>query len=794
MSTAEFRKPRPDFPIVPQSAIFRTEKLVPFKVPKGRRGRKPKGKRGSSKGKVPLPIRKPPKQRKLEEAKIEQIRQNIKFSRETLQLQKDIADETIRYRTGKQEREQQRQAVRQIENRLVQRRNDRLIEDQAQVFQTLLDRQQQDTQSQFERAERREGRLQDDYKVFMREILQSRGLPQEEEEIDIRFFEEEPVPEGGGGGFSEQMGQELGRPDESMGARLRRQQQEEQQVPLTEAEQQEVRYSIYQGITQPSPTSAEARQLRTLQTAEGLLEASPLSPRRGGGTTVSPKTPADILREAQQSEQSRLQEVQRQDELERRQRRERFEETASQSTEGLRLSPVGGTPLRPPETPPLEPTYRVYRRSGEGTEDAPPEGFTLQEAQGGTRARGVLLRRGGSSRATQQLQTQLSEPAGAVELRETLAHAEDVAFEQQIEPALAEQLSEPLDAGQEEELSPATDVFIPQPTPELERRLQQRAEDRRKVETLLKTAGRGLVEEDFDEPQPEPAPKPLPTPSPRPARYEPNDPLHYHPSASPLPERTPRRPSTQQERLEVAEELKQAQKELAQLQGQPAPQPEPEPEPQPTEAQQFFEGQVSKHGRKTRFSGIRPELLQKGGRGNVFQGGRLYTEADKKAGAEESEAELFTLLDQQFTDDDTPQLRKQIYLASRKHLDNIGVVKTNVTNYTALTNLLKEGVVQNTPTGKGALYLEMKEPLLRTSKAEVEKFPGIYKIRQLPAKQGTGKGHQTRLILQNVLGEGEPDADIGHLNIFKKGTKATGGINPFQKALDEGKVIVHQDK
>ena len=27
----------------------------------------------------------------------------------------------------------------------------------------------------------------------------------------------------------------------------------------------------------------------------------------------------------------------------------------------------------------------------------------------------------------------------------------------------------------------------------------------------------------------------------------------------------------------------------------------------------------------------------------------------------------------------------------------------------------------------------------------------------------------------------------------KKGTKATGGINPFQKALDEGKVIIHQN-
>jgi hypothetical protein len=771
MDTAEFRKPRPDFPIVPQSAIYRQGELVPFRVPKGRRGKKPKGKRGSSKGAVPLPIRKPPKQRKLEEAKIEQIRENIKFQRETLQLQKDIADETIRYRTGKQERERQQQAVRQIENRLVQRRHDRLIEDQAQVFQTLLDRQRQDTQSQFERAERREGRLQDDYKTFMREVLQSRGLPQEEEEIDIRFFEEEPIPETEfGGGFSSAMGQELGRPDESMGARLRRQQQEEQQVPLTEAEQQEVRFKIYQGITQPSPTSAEVRQLRTLETAEGLLEASPLSPR--SGTRVSPKTPADILREAQQSEQSRLQEVQRHDELERRARRERFEETAEA---GLRLSPVGGATLQtPPETPRPEGTL-LYTRSGlfeptpgatddeareqqrrfeaqfpQGEAGTPARGglplaqIQLPQAEAQTRARGVLLRRGGSARATEQLQAQLSEPpAEAVELRETLAHSEDVAFEQQIEPALAEQLTEPLDAGQEEELSPATDVFIPQPTPELERRLQQRAEDRRKVETLLKTAGRGLVEEDFDEPQPEPAPKRLPTPSPRPA---------------------------------------------------PRPEPEPEPEPPKTEAQQFFEQQVKTEPRTARFSGIRPELLLKGGRGNVFQGGRLFTAEDKRRGAEESEADLFTLLDQQFTEDDTPQLRKQIYLASKRHLDNIGVVKTNVTNYKALTELLNEGTSTNTPTGKGALYLEMKEPLLRTSKAQVEKFAGIYKIRQLPAKQGTGKGHQQRLILQNVLGEGEPDADIGHLNIFKKGTKATGGINPFQKALDEGKVIVHQDK
>ena len=772
MDTAEFRKPRPDFPIVPQSAIYRQGELVPFKVPKGRRGKKPKGKRGIPRqGKVPLPIRKPPKQRKLEEAKIQQIKDNIKFQRETLQLQKDIAQETIRYRTRKQDREREQQAVRQIENRLVQRRHDRLIEEQAQVFQTLLDRQQQDTQSQFERAERREGRLQQDYQTFMREVLQSRGLPQEEEEIDIRFFQD-PVEEGG---FSSAMGQELGRPDESMGARLRRQQQQEQQVPLTPAEQQEVRFKIYQGITQPSPTSAEARQLRTLETAQQLLEDSPLSPRRE-------KSPAEILLERQREDQQRLQQVQRQDEAERRERRERFEQTAEQA--GLRLSPVAGADLRPPETPPLAPTYRVYRRSGEGTEDAPPEGFTLGEGQPQPRARELLLRRGGSARATQQLQAQLSEPiptgvidpdraiisptTGIRELREgeqsppteeegltyeqalarfgtvgeggqrippptappprgsttppdpfqeTLAHAEDVAFEQQIEPALAEQRTEPL-AGQEEEISPATDVFIPTPTAEQRRRLQ----------------GQGLVEEAFDEPQPEPAPKRLPTPSPRP----------------------PPRP-------------------------QPTPQPEPEPAPAPTEAQQFFEQQVKTEPRKARFSGIRPELLQKAG----------HRDDPLTPAQEETEARLYELLDQQFTKADNPKLRQDIYKASRKHLKALGVVKTNVKNYQALTELLTDRP-RKLPTGKGALFLEIQEPLLRTSKATVEKFPGIYKVRQLPAKgQGTG------FVLQNVLGEGEAGqagGDIGQLNIFKKGTKATGGINPFQKALDEGKVIIHQRK
>jgi hypothetical protein len=40
---SDFRKPRPDTPILPQSALVRTTPITPFKAPKGRKGRKPRG-------------------------------------------------------------------------------------------------------------------------------------------------------------------------------------------------------------------------------------------------------------------------------------------------------------------------------------------------------------------------------------------------------------------------------------------------------------------------------------------------------------------------------------------------------------------------------------------------------------------------------------------------------------------------------------------------------------------------------------------------------------------------------
>lgn len=43
MDTSDFRKPRPDVPILPSRAVFRSTPITPFTRPKGRKGRKPKG-------------------------------------------------------------------------------------------------------------------------------------------------------------------------------------------------------------------------------------------------------------------------------------------------------------------------------------------------------------------------------------------------------------------------------------------------------------------------------------------------------------------------------------------------------------------------------------------------------------------------------------------------------------------------------------------------------------------------------------------------------------------------------
>ena len=185
MDTSDFRKPRPDFPIVPQTAILRP-RVKGFRVPKGRKGRKPRGKARYTKPEAP------PVPDRFQEAKIQEIKENARDRRERLRLEQDIARETIRYREAKAEREERRAAVRVIEGRRVQQRNDRLIADQARHFTELLDR-----------SERRSGEVQAQYNEFLQQVLSQRNL--EYKEPEIKFFK------AGGSLFEEELDiQEVG--------------------------------------------------------------------------------------------------------------------------------------------------------------------------------------------------------------------------------------------------------------------------------------------------------------------------------------------------------------------------------------------------------------------------------------------------------------------------------------------------------------------------------------------------------------------------------------------------------
>jgi len=186
MDTSDFRKPRPDYPIVPQTAILRP-RVKGFKVPKGRRGKKPRGKAVRQ---PPLP--KPPN--RYQQARTQEMKENAKDRRERLRLERDIAKETIRYREAKGEQKKVEQAVRVVEGRRVQVRNDRLIEDQARHFTALLDR-----------SERRSGEVQAQYQEFLKQVLSQRNLEYKEPEIKFfkkaegNLFEEEVEEEQVGG-------------------------------------------------------------------------------------------------------------------------------------------------------------------------------------------------------------------------------------------------------------------------------------------------------------------------------------------------------------------------------------------------------------------------------------------------------------------------------------------------------------------------------------------------------------------------------------------------------------------
>ena len=184
MDTSDFRKPRPDYPLYPQKGIWRPFTEAGFKPPKGRKGRKPK------RGKVkPIPIPKPPKQPSVfTRTKIKQVEEDIKMRREEFRLQKDIAEETSRYRVAKKDREEARQISDIAQRARTEEMSDRLLRDQQGLFQELLERQRQDTQSQLEIGERRQGALAQQYQDFIKQVMSKRVLP-EKEDIPLHFFQ-----------------------------------------------------------------------------------------------------------------------------------------------------------------------------------------------------------------------------------------------------------------------------------------------------------------------------------------------------------------------------------------------------------------------------------------------------------------------------------------------------------------------------------------------------------------------------------------------------------------------------
>lgn len=171
MDTSEFRKPRADYPIYPSSAILR-QRVKGFKVPKRRKGKKPRGKAVRDPIIQQQAFPKPPD--RYLQSKTRDIQENARDRRERLRLEQDIAKDTIRYREQKAEAEERARAVRLIEGRRTNARNDRLIEDQARHFTDLLDR-----------GERRAGEVQAQYQDFVRQMISVRNIP--DRDVEIKF-------------------------------------------------------------------------------------------------------------------------------------------------------------------------------------------------------------------------------------------------------------------------------------------------------------------------------------------------------------------------------------------------------------------------------------------------------------------------------------------------------------------------------------------------------------------------------------------------------------------------------
>jgi hypothetical protein len=91
MDTSDFRKPRPDVPILPSRAVFRSTPITPFTRPKGRKGRKPKGRPKTTQAQTRefLRIKEADEARKGRELAIKKARDTEAREIESLALQRE---------------------------------------------------------------------------------------------------------------------------------------------------------------------------------------------------------------------------------------------------------------------------------------------------------------------------------------------------------------------------------------------------------------------------------------------------------------------------------------------------------------------------------------------------------------------------------------------------------------------------------------------------------------------------------------------------------------------------------
>jgi hypothetical protein len=130
---SDFRKPRPDYPIYPSTGYYR-KRAQTFKVPKGRRGIKPKGQRVGNFVKYQDPnfifIKAEDEARKARELAIAQAKEQEQYRQ--LQIQ-DIEDEKVERERKERARQDELQIRRDefAENQITQREQLRL-QDEAQ--------------------------------------------------------------------------------------------------------------------------------------------------------------------------------------------------------------------------------------------------------------------------------------------------------------------------------------------------------------------------------------------------------------------------------------------------------------------------------------------------------------------------------------------------------------------------------------------------------------------------------------------------------------------------------------